>query len=98
MKKFLKRALYFILIIAELFLDWLFMGGLWNSTLYIPLVISVVAVTGLLIWQLVRFAKVTDLTIKKKILRNIALILLMPIAIFFVVYIVVAISMIIAFA
>ena len=98
MKKFLKRVLYFILLIAELFVDWLFIGGLWNSSLYIPVVISVIAVIGLLIWQLVRFAKVTDLMTKKKILRNIALILLSPIAIFFVTYIVIMVAMIIAFA
>ena len=98
MKKTIKRILYFILLIAELFLDWLFIGGLRNSSLYTPIVISVVAVVGLMIWQLIRLAKVSDLAIKKKILRNIALILLIPTAIFFVTYIVVAVEMIVAFA
>ena len=94
----MKKILYFVLLIAELFVDTVLMISLWDSSLYIPLAVSVGAVAGLLIWQLVLYIKVAELAAKRKILRNIALIMLIPIAVFFITYVVVAIAFIIAFA
>ena len=94
----MKKVLYFVLLIAELFVDSVLMISLFDSSLYIPLAVSVVAVVGLLIWQLVRYVKVAELAVKRKLLRNIALIMLIPIAVFFVTYVVIAIAFIIAFA
>lgn len=94
----MKKILYFVLLIAELFVSSVLMISLWDSSLYIPLAVSVGAVVGLLIWQLVLYVKVAELAAKKKILRNIALIMLIPIAVFFITYVVVAIAFIIAFA
>ena len=94
----MKKILYFALLIAELFVDSALMISLWDSSLYIPLAVSVGAVVGLLIWQLVLYVKAAELAAKKKILRNIALIMLIPIAVFFITYVVVAIAFIIAFA
>ena len=94
----MKKVLYFVLLIAELFVGSVLMISLFDSSLYIPLAVSVVAVVGLLVWQLVRYVKVAELAVKRKLLRNIALIMLIPIAVFFVIYVVVAIAFIIAFA
>lgn len=94
----MKKVLYFVLLIAELFVGSVLMISLFDSSLYIPLAVSVVAVVGLLIWQLVRYVKVAELAVKRKLLRNIALIMLIPIAVFFVTYVVIAIAFIIAFA
>jgi hypothetical protein len=94
----MKKILYFVLLIAELFVDSVLMISLYDSSLYIPLAFSVAAVVGLLIWQLVRYVKVAELAVKRKLWRNIALILLIPIAVFFVTYVVIAITFIIAFA
>ena len=94
----MKKVLYFVLLIAELFVDSVLMISLFDSSLYIPLAVSVVAVVGLLVWQLVRYVKVAELAVKRKLLRNIALIMLIPIAVFFVTYVVIAIAFIIAFA
>lgn len=94
----MKKVLYFVLLIAELFVGSVLMISLFDSSLYIPLAVSVVAVVGLLVWQLVRYVKVAELAVKRKLLRNIALIMLIPIAVFFVTYVVIAIAFIIAFA
>ena len=94
----MKKILYFVLLIAELFVDSLFMIALYNSSLYIPLAVSVAAVVGLLIWQIVRYVKTAELAVKRKLLRNIALIMLIPIAAFFATYIVIMMAFIIAFS
>ena len=93
----MKKILYFALLIAELFVDTVLMISLWDGSLYIPIVVSAVAVAGLLIWQLVRYAKLTDLALKKKILYWIVLIMLIPSAVFFATYVVMAVAFIIAF-
>lgn len=94
----MKKILYFVLIIAELFVGSVLMISLCNSSLYIPSAVSVAAVVGLLIWQIVRYVKTAELAVKRKLLRNIALIMLIPIAVFFLTYVVVAIAFIVAFA
>lgn len=94
----MKKILYFVLLAVELFAGFLFMSGLWNSSLYIPVAVTVALVVGLLVWQLMRFAKAADCAAKKKILRNIALILLIPSAVFVITYIGVVIALIIEFA
>ena len=94
----MKKVLYFVLLIAELFVGSLLMISLWDSALYIPVAFSAASVVGLLIWQLVRYVKATDPASKKKILRNIVLILLIPCAVFSITYVAVAITFIFAFA
>ena len=93
----MKRLLYFILLIAELFVGSLLMISLWDALLYIPIAVYAIVV-GLLIWQLVWYSKTNEPATKRKILRNVALILLIPIASFIVTYVVVAIAFIFAFA
>ena len=93
----MKKILYFVLLIAELFVGSVLMISLYDSSLYIPLAVSVVAVVGLLIRQLARYVKAAELAVRRKLLRNIVLIMLIPIAVFFVTYVVIAIALIIAF-
>ena len=94
----MKKVLYFILIAAELFVGSLLMIALCNSYLYIPVAVAVAAVLALLIWQLIRYFKVDDPAAMGKMLRNISLIMLIPIAVFFVTYVVIAILFIFAFS
>ena len=94
----MKKILYFILLAAELFVGVLLMMGLWNSTLYIPIVIAAVALVTLLIWQIVLYVRTTDIAVKKKLTLGIALSMLIPIVVFAVTYFVVAVAMIIAFS
>ena len=94
----MRKILYFILLAAELFVGVLLMMSLWNSSLYIPIAIATVGLVALLTWQIVLFAKATDIAVKRKIMLGIALSMLIPIAVFFVTYIGVAIVFIIAFA
>ena len=94
----MKKILCFALLIAELFVDSVLMISLYDSSVYVPLAVSVAAVVGLLIWQLVRYIRITDAAEKKKIFRNIALIMLIPVAVFFVTYVVISIAFIVAFA
>ena len=93
----MKKVLYFALIAAELFVGSLLMISLWDTLLYVPVAASAIVV-GLLIWLLVRYFKVTDPAIKKKILFHIALIMLIPIVAYFLTYVVIVIAFIIAFA
>ena len=93
----MKKVLYFILLAAELFVDTVLMISLWDSALYIPIAVAIVAVVGLLIWQIVRYVGSTDLTVKRIALLCIALTMLIPMAVFFVTYVVIAILFVIAF-
>ena len=94
----MKRILYFILLAVELFVGACLMISLWDSSLYIPMAIAIIAVLALLTWQIVLFAKATDVGIKEKILFRIALIMLIPIAVFAITYVFVAIAFILAFS
>lgn len=92
----MKRLLYFILLIAELFVGSLLMISVWDALFYIPIAVLAIVV-GLLIWQIVWYFKTNNPATKRKILRNIALIMLIPIAAFVVTYVVIAIAFIIGF-
>lgn len=94
----MRKILYFILLAAELFVGVVLMMSLWDSSMYIPVVITVVALAVLLTWQIVLLAKATDIAVKRKIMLGIALSMLIPIAVFVIAYIFVAIVFIIAFA
>ena len=92
----MKRLLYFILLIAELFVGSLLMISVWDALFYIPIAVLAIVV-GLLIWQIVWYFKTNNPATKRKILRNVALIMLIPIAAFVVTYVVIAIAFIIGF-
>ena len=92
----MKRLRYLILTAVELFVGSLLMISLWESLLYVPIAVSAI-VAGLLIWQLAWYFKTNDHATKIKVLRNIVWVLFIPIAVFAVTYLVVAIAFIIGF-
>ena len=94
----MKKVLYFILLAAELFVDVLFMMALANSSLYIPIEIANVATLVALIWLIILFAKAEDKKAKRKFMLGIALSMLIPLIVFAITYVVVAIMFIIAFS
>ena len=91
------KILYFILLAAETLLGIPFMISLWDSNLYLPLASAVVSVVALLTWQIVMLTKTTDVALKRKIRWRIALIMLIPIAVFAVTYFILGIAFAIAF-
>lgn len=90
--------MYFILLAAELFVDVLFMMALANSSLYIPIAIAIVATLVALIWMIILFAKAEDKKAKRKFMIGIALSMLIPLIVFAITFLVVAIMFIIAFS
>ena len=94
----MKKILYFILLAAELFVDVLFMMALANSSLYIPIVIAVVATLAMLIWLIILFAKAEDKKAKRKFMLGIALSMLIPLIVFAITFVAVAIMFIIGFS
>ena len=94
----MKKILYFILLAAELFVDVLFMMALANSSLYIPIAIAVVATLAMLIWLIILFAKVEDKKAKRKFMLGIALSMLIPLIVFAITFVVVAVWFVIAFS
>ena len=94
----MKKVLYFVLLAAELFVDVLFMMALANSSLYIPIVIAVVATLVALIWLIILFAKAEDKKAKRKFILGIALSMLIPLIVFAITYVVVAVLFVIAFS
>ena len=94
----MKKVLYFILLAAELFVDVLFMMALANSSLYIPIVIAVVATLAMLIWLIILFAKAEDKKTRIKIMLGIALSMLIPLIVFAITFVVVAVLFVIGFS
>lgn len=94
----MKKVLYFILLAAELFVDVLFMMALANSSLYIPIAIAIVATLVALIWLIILFAKAEDKKAKRKFMLGIALSMLIPLIVFAITFVVVAVMFMIAFS
>ena len=94
----MKKVLYFILLAAELFVDVLFMMALANSSLYIPIAIAIVATLVALIWLIILFAKAEDKKAKRKFMLGIALSMLIPLIVFAITFIVVAVLFVIGFS
>ena len=94
----MKKVLYFILLAAELFVDVLFMMALANSSLYIPIAIAIVATLVAMIWLIILFAKAEDKKAKRKFMLGIALSMLIPLIVFAITFVGVAIMFIIAFS
>lgn len=95
--KIFKRVLYILLLLAELVLDTLLMSVLWSITLVIPVLAIMAVSTGLLVWQIIALVRAADPNKKRKKKRNIALILLLPIAIFLILLIWFIVAMMIGF-
>ena len=94
----MKKVLYFILLASELFFDVLFMIALANSSLYIPIAIAIVATLVALIWLIILFAKAEDKKAKRKFMLGIALSMLIPLIVFAITFVVVAVLFVIGFS
>ena len=94
----MKKVLYFALLAAELFIGVLLLSSLWMSTLYIPCVVAAILVVALSAWKIASFVKETDSAAKRKLLRDIAVVMLIPVMVFAATFIIVAVAMIIEFA
>ena len=80
----MKRVLYFVMLIAELAVGFFLMSLVWRTTLYIPCIVVAAVWAALMAWQIVSLSKANDAAAQKKILRNIALVMLIPTATFVV--------------
>ena len=74
----MKKALYIILLLAELVVGFLLMSLAWVNIGWIPCVITIAVWAALLVWQIVKLKKNTDAAKARKIKGNIALIMLIP--------------------
>ena len=92
----MKKVLYCILLLAELLVGILLMISLWSNNMYSPCVITAVAFVALLTWQIILLTQVTEPVAKRRVLRNIALIMLIPSVSFVIVFVYVAVGLIIA--
>lgn len=94
----MKKVLYFILLAAEVFVGTVLMIALWDSHLYIPIAIAVVATLAMLTWHIILLVKATDTAAKNNIFFRIVAVMMIPIAVFVITYIVIAVALIIAFS
>ena len=74
----MKKALYIILLLAELVIGFLLMSLAWSGIGWLPCVIVIAVWAVLLVWQIVTLKKNCDAEKMRKIMLNIALIMLIP--------------------
>ena len=80
----MKKILYLLLLIAEAVVGCLLMMLAWANTFEVACAVTCVVCVALLVWQFISLIKAKDAVARKKIKRNIALVMLLPIAAFFV--------------
>ena len=80
----MKKVLYIVMLVAEFLLGSLLMELAYRNTLEIATVITVVVTLAFAVWQIVELIRAKDATAKGKIKRNIALIMLIPVAAFII--------------
>ena len=78
----MKKILYFLLLIAEFVVGCLLMMLAWANTFEIACVVTGVIWAALIVWQIISLTKATDAGARKKIKRNVALVMLIPTAAF----------------
>ena len=74
----MKKFLYYLLLVAELFAGVMLMSLAWNNTFYIACIVTVVLWVALTAWQCIALMKAESSDKKRKIKRNIALVMLTP--------------------
>ena len=80
----MKKALYILLLLAELVIGFLLLSAAWANIGWLPCVIAIAVWAALLVWQIVMLKKNSDAAKAWKIKRNIALIMLIPSAVYLV--------------
>ena len=93
----MKKVLYVALLIVEFFAGAVFMELAHRNTFVIPVIVTAALTLALLVWQIVRLVMAKNDAVKGKIKRDIALVMLLPVAAFVVmlIYIVVGLMMVI---
>ena len=91
----MKKALYIILLIAELVLGLAILSILWNSTFYLGIAVIVIIWAALMIWVISKLRKADDEAIKRKLYRRLALVNASPVIVFMilVIWFIIAMSM-----
>ena len=80
----MRKILYIILLLAELVIDALLMNLAWMNTMEIPCIITIVVWAALMVWQGIMLMKAQSSVSKGKLMRNIALVMLLPIISFII--------------
>lgn len=80
----MKKVLYILLLLAELVIGFLLLSAAWANIGWLPCVIAIAVWAALLVWQIVMLKKNSDAAKAWKIKRNIALIMLIPSAVYLV--------------
>ena len=80
----MKKVLYILLLLAELVIGFLLLSAAWANIGWLPCVIAIAVWAALLAWQIVMLKKNSDAAKAWKIKRNIALIMLIPSAVYLV--------------
>ena len=75
----MKKILYPMLLIAELVADFLLMSLAWANTFKFASVIIVIISAVLELWQIILYIRTKDSVARRKIKRNIALFMLIPV-------------------
>jgi hypothetical protein len=78
----MKKTLYVLLLIAELFLDITVLSLLSNGSFYIAIAAIVVIWIALLIYFVPKLTKADDVAIKRKLYRRLVLVMAVPMMIF----------------
>ena len=93
----MKKILYFILLAVELFFDVIMSLSLIEQSFGIVCIVVVALTAALIAWQVVRFVKSYDPTVKSRALLLIALFGILPAVAGVLAYVVIAIVLIFAF-
>ena len=83
----MKRVLYFVMLVAQFVLASILMELAYRNTFEIPTLITVTVTLALVVWQTVKLIRAKDATAKGKIKRNIAFIMLVPVASFIIMFV-----------
>ena len=74
----MKKVAYVILLLVEAVLGFLALSLAWVNVEWIPCVVIIAVWAALLVWQLLTLKKATGAESTRKILRRIALVMLVP--------------------
>ena len=83
----MKMALYIIFLFVEIVVDFLAISLAWTNLGWLPCIVTIAIGVVLLVRQILMLIKVNDIENKRKIRRKIALVMLVPILGFVIMFI-----------
>ena len=84
----MKKALYVLLVLAELLATFAILSALWNSTFYLAVTIIVIIWLALLVRLIPKMKKADDAVTKRKLYRKLIFVMASPIIVFIILVIV----------